>query len=98
MRRVLILIAALAWAGFAQAAVERIEILERLPLAGGQPFGKAGAYEKLRGRAWFALDPKAAANAAIADLKLAPRDPRGLVLFSADFFMMRPAEGARTNG
>ncbi|MBI3513480.1 MAG: hypothetical protein HY060_05360 [Proteobacteria bacterium] len=98
MRRFLFLLVALAWSGLAHAAVERIEILERHALAGGQPFGKAGAYEKLRGRAWFALDPKAAANAAIADLKLAPRDPRGLVVFSADFFMMRPVEGARTNG
>jgi hypothetical protein len=98
MRRFVIVVVALAWCGLAHAAVERVEILERHGLAGGQAFGKAGAYEKLRGRAFFALDPKSPANAAIADLKLAPRDARGLVLFSADFFMMRPVDAARGNG
>ncbi|HUA55338.1 MAG TPA: alpha/beta hydrolase domain-containing protein [Candidatus Sulfotelmatobacter sp.] len=86
------------WAGLAHAAVERIEITERHLLADGKHFGKAGAYEKLRGRAWFALDPKSAANAAIADLKLAPRDGRGLVVFDAEFVMLRPVDGARANG
>ena len=52
-------------------------------------FGTAGAYEKLRGRAFFALDPEAAANAAIADLKLAPRRADGRIVFTADFLMRR---------
>ena len=47
----------------AAAKVERIEILSRQPFAAGTEFGPAGAYEKLRGRAFFALDPNAAANA-----------------------------------
>ena len=42
----------------AAARVERIEILSRQPFAAGAEFGRAGAYEKLRGRAWFALDPE----------------------------------------
>ena len=48
----------------AAARVERIEILSRQAFAAGAEFGHAGAYEKLRGRAFFALDPEAAANAA----------------------------------
>jgi Alpha/beta hydrolase domain len=100
--RLLILLAVLAQAlngaPLAQAAVERIEVLERRLLADGAPFGAAGPYEKLRGRAWFALDPSAPANAAIADLKLAPRDAHGLVHFDAEFFMMRPVEGPHGNG
>jgi hypothetical protein len=100
MRRLIIaalwLISALA--GPAVAKVERIEILSREPFANGAPFGTAGAYEKLRGRAWFALDPDAAANAAIADLKLAPRNKDGRVAFSAEFLMLRPADAARGNG
>ena len=76
----------------AAAKVEQIEILSRQPFAAGAEFGSAGAYEKLRGRAWFALDPNAAANAPIADLKLAPRNNRGLVIFSADFLMLRPVD------
>ncbi len=82
----------------AAARVERIEILSRQPFAAGAEFGPAGAYEKLRGRAFFALDPNAAANAPIADLKLAPRNERGLVEFSADFLMLRPVDAARRNG
>jgi len=41
------------------------------------PFGDAGAYEKIRGVARFSLDPNAAANQRIVDLKLAPRDASG---------------------
>ena len=82
----------------AAAKVERIDILSRQPFASGAEFGAAGAYEKLRGRAWFALDPNAAANAAIADLKLAQRNNRGLVIFSSDFLMLRPVDAARGNG
>src|SRR5712691_4388997 len=82
----------------AAARVERIEILSRQPFAAGAEFGPAGAYEKLRGRAWFALDPNAAANAPIADLKLARRNDRGLVEFSADFLVLRPLDPARRNG
>lgn len=90
--------ASLATGGAADAAVERLEILERQPFAAGTVFGAAGAYEKLRGRAWFALDPAAPANAPIADLKLAPRDAGGRVVFSAEFLMLRPADPAKANG
>src|SRR5712692_10161858 len=82
----------------AAARVERLEIVSRQPFAAGTEFGHAGAYEKLRGRAFFALDPNAAANAPIADLKLAPRNDRGLVIFSADFLVLRPVDSARGNG
>src|SRR5262249_54819455 len=61
-------------------------------------FGAVGPYEKLRGRATFALDPEATANAAIADLKLAPRNNRGLVIFSTDFLVLRPVDAGRGNG
>ena len=82
----------------AAARVERIEILSRQEFASGVEFGDGGAYEKLRGRAFFALDPNAAANAAVTDLKLAPRNARGLVEFSAEFLVLRPKETARRNG
>jgi alpha/beta hydrolase family protein len=92
----LCLIAALS--SGADARVERLEIFSRQAFAAGTEFGSAGAYEKLRGRAWFVLDPNAAANAPIADLKLAPRDNRGLVPFSADFLILRPAHEPSGNG
>ncbi len=100
MRRLTIVALCLTAACVAPAAarVERIEILSRQPFANGAEFGAAGAYEKLRGRAFFALDPNAAANAPIADLTLAPRNERGLVEFSADFLVLRPVDPARRNG
>jgi hypothetical protein len=82
----------------AAAGVERVEIASRQAFAAGAEFGRVGAYEKLRGRAFFALDPNAAANAPIADLKLAPRNGRGLVEFSAEFLVLRPMDAARGNG
>src|SRR4051812_10839791 len=73
MRRLIIAVS-LFWFAFyvspAAARVERIEIESRRAFVPSIEFGAAGAYEKLRGRAWFALDPDAAANAPITDLKL----------------------------
>jgi hypothetical protein len=92
------LVATVGWGGAALSAVDHIEILDRQPLAGGASFGSVGAYEKIRGRAWFLLDPKLAANAQIRELKLAPQDANGRVSFSADFLMLRPVDAARGNG
>ena len=101
MRRRIIaglLLAAVCLPAPAAARVERIEILSREAFAAGAEFGSAGTYEKLRGRAFFALDPDAAANAPVADLKRAPRNARGLVEFSAEFLVLRPTDFARRNG
>jgi hypothetical protein len=75
----------------ARAAVERVEVLERVPFAPGASFGESGAYEKIRAIAHFALDPSAPANARIVDLKSAPRDARGRVVFASEFMLLRPA-------
>lgn len=77
----------------ARAAVERVEVTERVPFAPGVSFGEAGAYEKIRGVAYYSLDPRAAANSAIVDLKAAPRDARGRVTFSSEFVLLRPTGG-----
>ncbi|THD81785.1 MAG: hypothetical protein E7812_02930 [Phenylobacterium sp.] len=86
------LVALLFWVTVtpARAAVERVEVLERTPFADGMSFGAAGPYEKIRGIAHFALDPLAAANARIVDLKLSPRDARGRVTFQSEFVLLRP--------
>jgi hypothetical protein len=76
----------------ATAAVQKLEILERVPFADGMRFGDAGAYEKIRGIAHFALDPAIAANARIVDLKYAPRDANGRVEFSSEFILLRPVK------
>ncbi|MGH7024585.1 MAG: alpha/beta hydrolase domain-containing protein [Caulobacteraceae bacterium] len=79
-----------------RAAVERVDILERTAFAPGVSFGQAGPYEKIRGVAHFALDPNAPANARVVDLKRAPRDARGLVVFTSEFVLLRPVKAAPT--
>lgn len=96
--RLLIATLLLLGAPLAHAAVERIEVQERHQLADGTPFGKAGAYEALRGLVHITLDPRLPANAPIADLALAPRDAQGRVHVDAPFFMLRPIDGAKGNG
>ena len=80
------------------AAVSRIEILQREPLAGGKSFGKVGAYELITGRLHYALNPAFAANKRVVDLKLAPRDASGRVTFSGDFVLIKPVDPNRGNG
>ena len=74
-----------------------LNILDRRPFAGGHAFGSTGAYERLSGRALFAVDPLAPAQADVVDIALAPRDADGLVRFAADFMILRPADPARGN-
>ncbi|MYM32342.1 hypothetical protein GTP58_28825 [Duganella sp. CY15W] len=93
MKRKLTMLAMALALTTAQAAVERIQVVERAPFAPGVTFGEYGAYEKIRGIAYYALDPKAAANASIVDLKHAPRDSKGRVLFSSEFVLLRPVGG-----
>jgi hypothetical protein len=80
------------------AEVERIEITSRAVIAEGQKFGDSGAYEKIRGRLFYAVDPDDAANAAVVDLELAPRGADGKVRFQGDFLLLKPVDLARGNG
>lgn len=93
-RRVLIGLAALGLSALvgARAEVIGIEVLERASFASGANFGASGAYEKIRGTAKFSLDPNAAANQRIVDLKLAPRDAAGRVTFESSFILLRPVK------
>jgi Alpha/beta hydrolase domain len=80
------------------ADVTRIEVQTRSDLAGGQAFGAAGAYEKLAGRIYFAVDPTLPANKIVTDLDKAPRNGAGKVEFSADFYLIKPKQIERGNG
>src|SRR4029077_4491561 len=74
----------------ASADVVRIEVQSRSDLVGGQAFGAAGAYEKLAGKVFFAVDPPLPANRIVTDLARAPRNAAGKVEFSSDFFLIKP--------
>ncbi len=78
-------------AALAQAAVTRVEITDRanLPIAN---------YEQITGKVYFAVDPKLPANKIIVDLDRAPTNAKGLVEFSADLYMLKPRDPAKSNG
>ena len=82
----------------AQAELLRVEIKTRVDVLNGKSFGAAGPYEKLRGTAYFAVDPANPRNKVIADIELAPRNAAGKVEFSADLFILKPKDPARGNG
>ena len=82
----------------AEAHVVKLRVERREKVLNGQAFGSAGPYEKLSGKVEFALDPKLAINRNIVDLELAPRNARGEVEFTADFYMLKPVNPAHGNG
>ncbi|HUQ90769.1 MAG TPA: alpha/beta hydrolase domain-containing protein [Bryobacteraceae bacterium] len=81
-----------------QAALVRVEVSERSPILAGKSFGQAGAYERIIGKAHFAVDPMAAANRDVVNLKLAPRNAKGQVEFYADFVVFAPVNPKKSNG
>src|ERR1700687_40262 len=88
LRRILIPIAFLA--ALAPAAVTRVEVASRTSIEPN--------YERISRKVYFAVDPKLAANRAIADIDLAPRNAQGLVEFSSSFLALRPKDPAKSNG
>ncbi len=91
-----LLVLVTASAGLAE--VVRIDVRSRADLVDGKPFGAAGPYEKLNGRIYFEVDPGNPANTIITDIDKAPRNARGRVEFSADFFLIKPKQIERGNG
>src|SRR5882762_8715906 len=85
-------------ASAADARVVRLRIERREVVLNGRAFGAAGPYEKLIGKVDFGVDPDLPRNEIIVDLKLAPRNARGEVEASADFYMLKPVDPARGNG
>ena len=75
-----------------------LDIQRRRPFADGDAFGDVGAYERLDGQAKFAVDPDAAPQLGVVDLKRAPRNAEGLVEFAADISIIKPLEMSNANG
>jgi len=81
-------VALLACSSF--AAVTRVQVVDRGEVVGG--------YERLAGKIYFAVDPKLCPNRIISDIDLAPRNAAGKVEFSADFYILKPRDAAKSNG
>jgi Alpha/beta hydrolase domain len=82
----------------AQAEVTKIEIASRTAILADKQFGSRGAYEKIVGKVFFAVDPDNPHNKAIVDIDKAPRDNSGRVTFSADLYVLAPKDPALGNG
>ena len=91
-------LAVVVTSGVAEARVVALRIDRREVVLNGSPFAAAGPYEKLVGTISFAIDPDLPANAMIVDVKLAPRNARGEVEFSADFYLLKPVDPRTSNG
>lgn len=83
--------AALFSCALLQAAVTRVEVT-------GRADAPLKNYERVNGKVYFAVDPRLAANQIVTDLALAPKNAKGLVEFSADFYMLRPKDSSKGNG
>jgi hypothetical protein len=88
---------ALSVSTLAHAALLRIELTERSDVLAGKSFGSAGPYERLIGKAYFAVDPNNPANRIIVDIDKAPRNEAGFVEFSADLYVLKPRDPAHGN-
>src|SRR5579859_6783098 len=91
-------VACLLLAHAAEARVTKVEITRHEPFAGGESLGAAGPYEKLVGRFTGELDLAAPLNAGIVDLDKAPRNAKGMVEYSSDFYILKPVNLASGNG
>jgi len=85
------------FASSADAHVTRVEILSHADIQDGRAFGLAGAYERIIGRVYFAVNPENIHNRPIVDLDKAPRNAQGEVEFSADLYLFKPKDMAKGN-
>src|SRR6516225_7702985 len=80
-----------------QARVVRFVVEQTRSFAGGMSFGDVGPYQRLDGTAYMEVDPRDPLNAVIVNLDKAPQNAKGLVEFSAPFFILKPVDMSRGN-
>src|SRR5438045_1878341 len=76
----------------AQARITRVVITKESPTFGGYSWPGVGQYEKLFGKAFGEVDPTSPLNSVIVDIGLAPRNTRGNVEYSFDFYILKPLD------
>jgi hypothetical protein len=78
--------------------ISRFVVKRRELFAGGHEFAVTGAYEKLVGKIYGAVDPETRFNKAIVNLAKAPRNRRGHVEYWSNFCILKPLDLDRGNG
>ena len=84
-----------------EARITRIEIdplLSQSPTFGGYAWPGVGQYERIIGTAHGEVDPTDKQNRVIVDVELAPRNARGNVEYSFDFYILKPIDLSKGNG
>jgi len=92
-----VLFGAMVAAAPSHARITRLEILRTEPAFGSQAFGDTGPYEHIFARAHGEVDPADPQNAVIQDLYLAPRNARGMVEYTTDVELLKPADQKLAN-
>ncbi len=84
---------ALLAAPAAEARITKVQVTTlESPTFGGHAWPDVGQYEKLVGKAFGEVDPLDPKNALIVDIQLAPRNARGNVEYSFDFYILKPID------
>jgi hypothetical protein len=82
----------------AEARIIRIQIIAKeSPTFGGYSWPGVGQYEKIVGKAFAEISPTDPKNSIIVDLALAPRNARGNVEYSFDFYILKPIDLSKGN-
>jgi hypothetical protein len=76
----------------ADARIVRIEMSAATPAYGGVAIGTVGAYERITGKAFGEVDPNSRFNNIIVDVGNAPKNARGNVEYSFDFYILKPVD------
>ena len=77
----------------AQARITRIQITAvESPTFGRYSWPGVGQYEKIVGKAFGEVDPTGPLNSVIVDIGLAPRNMKGYVEYSFDFYILKPID------
>jgi len=87
----------LAAASVAQARITQITILNRGIAFGGYSFPIIGQYEFITGFATGEVSPSNPQNAVITDIQLSPRNANGNVVYSHNFYILKPLDLSHGN-
>src|SRR5258705_11009687 len=77
----------------AHARVKKIQITSKQsPTFGGFSWPGVGQYEKIVGKAFGEVNPSSRQNREIVDIEFAPRNARGNVEYSFNFYILKPID------
>jgi len=80
------------------AKIVKIEITKTETYNNGKPFGDAGEYVRIFGKAYGEVDPDDSLNNIIQDIQLAPRNANGKAEYVTEFILLRPKDMSKSNG